>query len=286
MSAKLERIPYEDGGGFRAAFINDKGGFWHFHPEYELVLNLKSYGTRIIGDSVELFEHYDMTFIASNIPHCWNQFKQNGIVPGNHGIVCHFKEDGFGHQFLSQTEMLGLRKLLKRAERGIIFSKDDARKAESHLRNMIDNAGMKKMIGFFNLLDLLIEAKGTRPILSDKYIHDFDHRGNERMTNVYGYIRENYQNQITLEEVAGIANMSTYAFSRYFSKNCGMGLIEYINQVRLNKSCYYLRETDRQVQDIAFECGFSSISNFNKQFTKSKGLSPREYRNKFQQALK
>ena len=53
MVAELEKILYDDGGGFRAAYINDTGGFWHFHPEYELVLNIKSNGTRIVGDSVE-----------------------------------------------------------------------------------------------------------------------------------------------------------------------------------------------------------------------------------------
>ena len=75
MLAELEKIPYDDGGGFRAAYLNDNGGFWHFHPEFELTLNTKSYGTRIIGDNVELFDQYDMTFIAGNIPHCWNHYK-------------------------------------------------------------------------------------------------------------------------------------------------------------------------------------------------------------------
>ena len=54
MVAELEKILYDDGGGFRAAYINDTGGLWHFHPEYELVLNIKSNGTRIVGDSVEI----------------------------------------------------------------------------------------------------------------------------------------------------------------------------------------------------------------------------------------
>ena len=68
MVAELEKILYDDGGGFRAAYINDTGGLWHFHPEYELVLNIKSNGTRIIGDSVELFDQYDMVLIARKYP--------------------------------------------------------------------------------------------------------------------------------------------------------------------------------------------------------------------------
>src|SRR5664280_1775165 len=91
MVAELEKIQYDDGGGFRAAYINDTGGMWHFHPEYELVLNIKSNGTRIVGDSVELFDQYDMVLIAGNIPHCWNYYRQNNTLPENHGIVVNFK---------------------------------------------------------------------------------------------------------------------------------------------------------------------------------------------------
>ena len=75
--------------------------------------------------------------------------------------------------------------------------------------------------------------------------------------------------------------MSPFAFSRYFKKHSGAGFVEYVNQVRTNKACYLLRETEFQVQDIAAECGFASISNFNKQFRKSVGISPRDYRTQY-----
>ena len=105
MVAELEKIQYDDGGGFRAAYINDTGGLWHFHPEYELVLNIKSNGTRIVGDSVELFDQYDMVLIAGNIPHCWNYYRQNNTLPENHGIVVNFKLDSLGESLLSQHEL-------------------------------------------------------------------------------------------------------------------------------------------------------------------------------------
>ena len=75
--------------------------------------------------------------------------------------------------------------------------------------------------------------------------------------------------------------MNPNSFSRYFKKNCGAGFVEYLNRVRTNKACYLLRETDYQIRDIASECGFSSISNFNKQFRKSEGVSPGFYRAQF-----
>ena len=143
---------------------------------------------------------------------------------------------------------------------------------------MLTHKGIEKMIDFFSVLKILASAEKRRQLCSENYKLSIDERGNKRMTDVYTFIRENFSRQITLKDISKIANMSPFAFSKYFKKNCGSGFIEYLNQVRTNKACYLLRETDFQVQDIAVDCGFMSISNFNKQFRKTVGISPREYR--------
>jgi len=281
MVAELEKIQYDDGGGFRASYINDTGSYWHFHPEYELVLNMKSNGTRIIGDSVELFDQYDMVLISGNIPHCWNYYKQNNTLPEKHGIMVHFKLSSIGDALLSQHELSSVKGLLSEADRGIVFSVDDAEKAEKYLVQMVNNKGIDKMIDFFNLMKILVSSEKRGYLCSENYKLAFDERGNKRMTDVYMYIRENYFKPISLEKIAKVAKMSPFSFSRFFKNNCGAGFVEYLNRVRTNKACYLLRETEYQVHDIAMECGFASISNFNKQFRKSEGISPRDYRAQF-----
>lgn len=281
MVAELEKIQYDDGGGFRASYINDTGSYWHFHPEYELVLNMKSNGTRIIGDSVELFDQYDMVLISGNIPHCWNYYKQNNTLPEKHGIMVHFKLSSIGDALLSQHELSSVKGLLSEADRGIVFSVEDAEKAEKYLVQMVNNKGIDKMIDFFNLMKILVSSEKRGYLCSENYKLAFDERGNKRMTDVYMYIRENYFKPISLEKIAKVAKMSPFSFSRFFKNNCGAGFVEYLNRVRTNKACYLLRETEYQVHDIAMECGFASISNFNKQFRKSEGISPRDYRAQF-----
>jgi AraC-like DNA-binding protein len=281
MIAELEKIHYDNGGGFRASYISDTGGIWHFHPEYELVLNLKSNGTRIIGDSVELFDKYDMVLIAGNIPHCWNYYKQNNTLPEKHGISLHFKLESIGEPLLSQYEMSGLKDLLNDAERGIVFSVDDSRKVEKFMLQMVNNRGIDKMIDFFNIIKILSTSEKKNFICSDNYKVAFDEKGNKRMTDVYTFVRENYFKPVSLSKISKIAKMSPIAFSRFFKRNSGVGFVEYINKVRTNKACYLLRETEYQVHDIAMECGFASISNFNKQFRKAEGISPRDYRAQF-----
>ncbi|HEX2970589.1 MAG TPA: AraC family transcriptional regulator [Bacteroidales bacterium] len=281
MVAELEKISYDDGGGFRAAYIDDSNGFWHFHPEYELVLNIKSNGTRIIGDSVELFDKYDMVLISGNIPHCWNYYRYNSKLPEQHGIVLHFKLSSIGESLLSQHELHVLKDLLISAERGVAFPLEDAKKAEKYLVQMTNDRGIDKMIGFFNLVKILASSEKRSFICSENYKIDYDECGNKRMSDVYTFIRENYFKQISLEKISRIAGMNPISFSRYFKLNCGSGFVEYLNKTRTNKACYLLRETDYQVNEIAMECGFGSISNFNKQFRKTEGISPKEYRCRF-----
>lgn len=281
MVAELEKIIYDDGGGFRPAYINETSGFWHFHPEYELVLNIKSNGTRIIGDSVELFDKYDMVLIGSNIPHCWNYYKLNSDLPEKHGIMLHFKISSIGESLLCQHELNGLRKLLTEADRGVAFSIEDARKAEKYLVQMTNDRGIDKMIDYFNLMRILVSSEKRSFICSENYKMSYDERGNKRMADVYTFIRENYFKPISLEKISKIARMNPVAFSRYFKENCGAGFVEYLNRTRTNKACYLLRETEYQVHEIATECGFGSISNFNKQFRKTEGISPKSYRAQF-----
>jgi AraC-like DNA-binding protein len=222
-----------------------------------------------------------MVLIAGNIPHCWNYYKQNNNLPENHGIVVNFKLESIGEALLSQHELHCLKDLLGESDRGIAFSVEDSRKAEKHLIQMINNKGIDKMIDFFNIIKILCSSSKRAFLCSENYKLAFDERGNKRMSDVYTYIRENYFKAIPLEKIAKIARMSPYAFSRYFKKNSGAGFIEYLNRVRTNKACYLLRETEYPVHDIAMECGFASISNFNKQFRKTEGISPREFRAQF-----
>lgn len=278
MLAELMRKPVAESSGFHAAYLNDAGGIWHFHPEYELMLNLKSYGTRIIGNNVELFDRHAMTLVAGNIPHSWSHYKGSEGVPENHGIVCHFSEEALGDSFLSQYEMTSLRDLLKESHNGLAFSVDDAHRAEPYLHEMISLTGLKKMIAFFSLMDILCSSDKKRVLCSQSYSSAAIYGGDMRMLDAYAYVSDNYQKNITLKEVADVAKMSPSAFSKHFRKHAGAGLVEYINQVRANRACYMLRETDEQISVIALACGFRSISNFNRLFRKFYSLAPGEYR--------
>ncbi|MDF2935148.1 MAG: helix-turn-helix protein [Paenibacillaceae bacterium] len=104
-------------------------------------------------------------------------------------------------------------------------------------------------------------------------------RVNPLMKQVLAYIDGHYTRRITLEELAGIAHMSSTAFSRYFTKYNGIGPAQYIKRKRIAQAIRLLEETDRTILDIAMDCGFQNISNFYKAFHSLTRQAPGDYRN-------
>ena len=101
---------------------------------------------------------------------------------------------------------------------------------------------------------------------------------NERIKTVIGFISDHYPNQIRVEQMAKLIDLSTQHFCRFFKAKTEMSPVDYLNSFRIEKACEMLIETDKQLMDISMECGFDSLSYFIKQFKKRKLFTPAEYR--------
>jgi AraC-like DNA-binding protein len=277
MIPEIISIRHDDGSGFRAEWIDNESSFLHIHPEYEIVLNITGNGTRVAGDSVEIFDRYDLVIYGPDLRHFWNFYRKDDNDRGNHAIMCHFKRESLGESLLSQFETVQLRRLLDEAPRGVSFTPETGMAAEEPMRRMLTETGMKKIVSLFQLLEILCSAEKYK-LLSGEVPDSSHEMTDSRLTDVCSFVRENFFRPIPVKEVAAIAQMSSHSFSRFFSHSTGSGFVDYVNQVRTNKACYLLRETDHQINEIVFECGFATVSNFNKQFRKHAGMSARDYR--------
>lgn len=75
--------------------------------------------------------------------------------------------------------------------------------------------------------------------------------------------------------------MSPAAFSRYFKRSMGRSPSDFLSDLRTENVCRLLRETRRTMADIAQECGFSTLTNFNRRSRECTGTTPRDYRRSF-----
>ncbi len=95
---------------------------------------------------------------------------------------------------------------------------------------------------------------------------------------VLEYIELHYSSGITLEDLAGVANMNPKYFCRFFRSITHQTPMDYVNRYRIEKAARMLYGTELPVTDICMECGFNDSSNFIKVFRKYKGMTPKQYR--------
>jgi transcriptional regulator GlxA family with amidase domain len=102
----------------------------------------------------------------------------------------------------------------------------------------------------------------------------------ERLQAVKTYIGQHYHEEMRLAHLAAIQGISPEAFSRLFSRQTGQCVSRHIIQVRIEHCQQLLRDTDMSVSDIAFSCGFNTLSFFNRSFLRQCNCTPTEYREK------
>lgn len=97
------------------------------------------------------------------------------------------------------------------------------------------------------------------------------------------YMKENYNKDIMLEEVAGIINISPFYFSKIFKEYMGKNYVDYITELRIEKAKEMLKKGEISIKEICYEVGYNDPNYFSRVFKKIEGLSPSEY--KFKSAI-
>lgn len=252
---------------------------WHYHPELELVVILKSEGTCFIGDSIEKFGDGDVILIGKDLPHMWQNnedyFKQN-LKDGAKAIAIHFKQDYLGTAFFETPEMNHLMELFNRARLGIKFLKVD-KTLISDIKNMLNMKGFDKTIAFLNILNKLAKHKHFKQLASQGFVNSFKTTKSDTQDKVQAYIFKNFNKNINLEEAAKIAHMNTSAFSRFFKRVNHKTFSRYVTEIRIGYACKLLMENKFNIASICYESGFNNISNFNRQFKLVMNCTPSDY---------
>lgn len=256
---------------------------FHSHPEFELVYILESHGKRIIGNAVESFEAGDMVFLGDDIPHVWlnDEIFYKGINSLKaKAMVIYFSRDLFGNSFYELPEAQEVKKFLSQAVKGVSITGQTNAVVSKKMEKLLKKKGFEVIMGLIEILFLLSKSKDLRYINDDSYVMVNEDNKNDRLAEVFQYVKANYKEEISLDEISKIANLTPTSFCRMFKAKAKKPFIEYLNEIRVSNACKYLIETDLGISEIAYECGYKTASNFNKLFKKLIGTTPKEYRKK------
>jgi AraC-like DNA-binding protein len=248
--------------------------YWHFHPEIELVYVEAERGIRHIGDHISTYEGCDLALIGSYIPHLNFDY---GVKATVETVVIQFPETYFEVGLTRIPELQKVVDLMERAKTGIAFTGETKRMAGARLKNLQQMDRFHQFMELISLFQFLavsdeFEALNVRPISSQTIL-----KQQERMHRIHQFVEMNFQKPIDTQQIADEVNLTLPAFCRYFKKATKLTYTDFVNQYRVQFAKKLLIQ-DKNVTETCFECGFESLSYFNRIFKKFTGESPSEFR--------
>ena len=98
---------------------------------------------------------------------------------------------------------------------------------------------------------------------------------------IFEFVESNFDKDCSLEHLSKNTGFSYPYLSRYFKNTVGTSFNNYVNQYRLNRACYILKNSDCSILQCALESGYTSLRTFNRNFKSIIGITPQEYRMKY-----
>lgn len=254
---------------------------WHHHPEFELVLVVKSDGEKIIGDHMSSFTDGDLAFLGPNLPHVYHNnqvyYEEDSTLTAE-AIVIHFSIDFLGKGFFNIPEMESIKLFLEESVVGFSIHNNTRELIAKKMNDMFDLPGPDRINELLRILTILAETDNKKHLASPGFIQNFKASGSEQITQVCDFIMQNFSSDLTLNQVSEIANMSPNVFCKFFKQRTRKTFVNFLNEVRIGNACKLLVNEDYNISDICYRSGFNNLSNFNRQFRKIVNKTPLQYK--------
>ena len=253
--------------------------FLHWHNTVEIGYCHKGSGIFIVGDQVLTFAPGDLICIAANDVHLAQSSKGTKstwtwLYLEIHDLFIPFFADA------SVAQVGGA------IRSGMFFGRTDQAITQTALR-IIDEFKLQKP-GFENLVrcrmyDLLISmqrkrSSSTASLQKRGKARSLSSANIERIKPAIEHICNQYHEEIGVGQLAGECFMSETNFRRFFYKVMGKTPLEYIQSLRISIAASQLAAKPDAIGSIALECGFNTISSFNRTFKSIMNVSPRQWR--------
>jgi len=167
---------------------------------------------------------------------------------------------------------------MESAARGVVFSKLITLEVVPLLTRLGSETGAKRLLTLLEILAVLSrDAQSCRLCATSSHVqHSAEDK--RRVDRIYRYLSEHFREPCPVGEVAKAIAMNERTFSRFFRRETGRNFIEALLDLRLSYACRLLKESDKTITEAAYECGFTNLANFNRQFRRHYRMTPKEYR--------
>ncbi|MEN3941219.1 AraC family transcriptional regulator [Prosthecobacter sp. SYSU 5D2] len=252
---------------------------FHHHPEVELTLITAGHGQRFVGDTVEPFQAGDVVLLGSHLPHAWFSEARCRV---SSAIVVQFHPETFGGGILRAQELESIRGLLELAARGVVIQGETAREMQRRFSELSGLTPVQRLTLLLEMLEQVALTQNLRCLEAKAPEETVSPVDRKRLDEVLRYIHAHHQRALALPEIARVAGLGPESFSRFFRRVTGHTFIETLIQIRLASALALLGESTDTIAAVAYACGFEDLSNFNRQFRRTYGITPSEARRRAQ----
>lgn len=259
----------------------------HRHKEFQLMWIICGNGTLIADHNIFRFNEADIFLLGASQPHVFKnavEYLPDGSKKNIKGLSVFFNLQGPLHAVFSLPELSSVHSFLKNSMGGFRIPDNNKEELAEKIIELKSSKGAVRMSLFFSMIHFMYSLKEDLVSLSTKSESEpYPEEKSRRIQVIYDYILKNFENDISLEEVAEQAFLTPPAFCRYFKKHTGKTFVSFLNELRVNQACKKLvtEKDEAQISNIAYECGFKSVTNFNRVFKTVIGSSPSVYQRRF-----
>lgn len=255
---------------------------WHHHPEFELTLTLNSRGQRFVGDHIGTYDDGDLVLVGSNLPHTWLSSSKVEEAAPHVALVLWFHPEWVERMQDGFVELGAVRAMFDRSAPGLQFSEGAARRIRPLFERLRALVPEERLPDVLALLSILARDEHATPLSKRVVAPSGRAVDRGRLDRVLDHIHLSYAENPSMAELADIAALSLSGLHRLFLRHLDMPISEYLMRLRIGEACALLSDTGQSIAHVAETVGYRSIANFNRQFKAQKGMSPRQFRQKFQ----
>jgi AraC-like DNA-binding protein len=255
--------------------------YLHRHQEIQLTWIQQGEGTLVAENNMYTFRPGDIYWLGVNMPHVFKSDPSYFLPESDQKIQTlniFFNVKGQLDSFFELPEIKNLKNFLQTRQTGFKVPPQYTADISARMLQMETSSGVDQLVHFIELLKQLSSFQELEPLSSGAQPANFSEHEGIRIGAIYNFIMQKYDKPITLEDVAREAHMTPQAFCRYFKRHTLHTFVSFLNEVRINEACKKLTDGNYDsIATVAYNCGFNSITNFNRVFKSVTHKSPSEY---------
>ena len=247
----------------------------HFHNYYEVGICHEGEGEMILGEEELSFSAGCISLIPQTVIHTTNTFGKKASWEWMYFDIGEVLDEIYPDDEILRDSIVRIVE-----KQGKLLMPDaDIQKMQFLIKGIIDEQTRREYLyqDMVKHLMLMLVIEIVRKIQNK----EMPERISMKKTDIFPaivYIKNNYSSPIKIKDLAKTCGMSESYFRKIFEKYMNMRPLDYINFVRIQKSCALLRDTKLIISDIAEQVGYESVSTYIRNFKNMIGCTPHQWK--------